>query len=35
MVQIRFQDGSEKDYLIYDGDFAEKLFERARANIVP
>jgi hypothetical protein len=35
MVQIRFQDGSEKDYLIYDGDFAEKLFERARANVVP
>jgi hypothetical protein len=35
MVQIRFQDGSEKDYLIYDGAFAEGLFEIARANIRP
>jgi hypothetical protein len=35
MVQFRFQDGSEKDYLIYDAVFAEKLFEIARENIVP
>jgi len=35
MVQFRFQDGSQKDYLIYDGDYAETLFEIARANLVP
>jgi hypothetical protein len=35
MVQFRFQDGSQKDYLIYDADFAKSLFAMARANILP
>ena len=31
---LGFGDGSNKDYLVYDGDFAEELFKAACANIV-
>jgi hypothetical protein len=35
MVQLKFKDKSEKDYLIFDEqDFAEKLFSKARKHIV-
>ncbi len=34
MVNIRYGDGSRKSFLIYDGDFAEGVFKKARANVV-
>ena len=34
MVTFRFSDGSEQHHFIYDGAFAEALFQRARANVV-
>ena len=35
MVQIRFDDGRQKDYLIFDEEeFAGEIFKRARENII-
>lgn len=34
MVTIRFQDKSQKDYLIFDEDLAKIIFEKAKENIV-
>lgn len=34
MVTLEFTDGSRQDYFIYDGAFAETLFQTARANII-
>jgi len=34
MATIEFSDGSEQDYLIYDGTFAVELFKAACANIL-
>lgn len=35
MVQLGFEDGTEESYLIFDEKaFAERLFEKARANVV-
>lgn len=35
MVQLGFEDGTEESYLIFDEEaFAERLFEKARANVV-
>jgi hypothetical protein len=34
MVSFGFNDGSTRDYLIYDAAFAEELFVLARANLI-
>lgn len=35
MVQVRFEDGKERDYLIFNEQvFAEKLFSKARENMI-
>ena len=35
MVTVWFRDGGYKDYLLYDGDFAESLFVEACRNLMP
>ncbi len=34
MVNIRYADGTDKSFLIYDGDFAGSVFRKAQTNIV-
>ena len=34
MVTLQLTDGSQQDYFIYDGAFAEALFQKARENII-
>lgn len=34
MVTLQFTNGSQQDYFIYDGAFADELFQTARENIV-
>ncbi len=34
MVTISFADKTKKDYLIFDGDFAQLLFEEAESNVI-
>lgn len=34
LVTLEFTDGSRQDYLIYDGAFADELFQTARENVV-
>lgn len=34
MVHIHYKDKGEKYFLVYDGKFAERLFEKARKNLI-